>query len=214
MNARAAKVRLARHRRPLAAAFAATAMGLGLVALRPSSPPGVQVLAAARDLPGGTTLRGGDVGVVALPAAAVPDGVVRRDTDSRVLTGRILAGPVRRGEPLTDARLVGTGLLDGYSPGIVATPVRIADAGAVRLLRAGDRVDVLAAAGGPVDDVLPVPAGRARTVVSSVPVIAVPRERAADQGALVVLATSREQSAALAGAGPRLSVTIVAGPAG
>jgi hypothetical protein len=44
--------------------------------------------------------------------------------------------------------------------------------------------------------------------VASVPVIAVPRQRAGDQGALVVLATSRSQATALAGAGPGLALTI------
>ena len=57
--------------------------------------------------------------------------------------GRTLAAPLREGEPVTDVRVVAEGLLAGY-PSLVAAPVRIADAGAVRLLRVGDRVDVVA----------------------------------------------------------------------
>ncbi|GAA2082350.1 SAF domain-containing protein [Actinomadura alba] len=213
----AVRIRLARHRRPLAAVLAAAATGFGLLALRPSPPPSVQILAASRDLPGGTTLRARDLRVVALPTRAVPDGAVRsggpgRALTGRALAGRVLAGPMRRGEPLTDAGLLGAGLLDGYGPDVVAAPVRVADAGAVRLLHAGDRIDILAvAAGGPLEDIVPAYGRRARMVVSSVPVIAVPREPPGDHGALVVVATSREQAMALAGAGAGLSVTVAAG---
>ncbi|MGH3388636.1 MAG: RcpC/CpaB family pilus assembly protein, partial [Actinomadura sp.] len=141
---------------------------------------------------------------VALPAAAVPDGALRSGAP-----GRVLAGPIRRGEPLTDARLLGAGLLDGYGPGMVATPVRIADAGVARLLRPGDRVDVLATGEAPFEDT--AASAATQTVVSSVPVIAVPRQSFGDQGALILLATSRQQARVLAGAGNRLSVTIAAG---
>jgi Flp pilus assembly protein CpaB len=183
-----------RARRPLAALFAAAATGLALLALRPPSPETVRVLAAARDLPAGATLRARDLRHVALPPDAVPSGALREN-----VTGRTLAGPMRRGEPLTDARLVTGGLLRGYGPGTVATPIRIADAGVARLLRPGDRIDVLATPshGAPFS----------RTVVSSVPVVAVPRT-ASDQGALVVLATDRTQAAALAGVASQFSVTI------
>lgn len=199
------RARVAGHRRLLAAASAAGAVGFGLLALRPTPPPTVRVLAAARDLPGGATLRSRDLRVVALPAAAVPEGALRSGA-----AGRELTGPMRRGEPLTDARLLGGSLLDGLAPGVVATPVRIADAGAARLLRPGDRVDVLSVAESPFEDAAPMTTGRARAIVSSVSVIAVPRQPAGDQGALVVLATGREQALALAGAGNRLSVTITA----
>ncbi|TDE32768.1 SAF domain-containing protein, partial [Actinomadura sp. 6K520] len=129
--------RLARLRRPLAALFAAAAAGLALLALRPGPPPSVRVLTAARDLPAGTTLTASDLRRVDLPTAAVPSGVLRSGT------GRVLATPVREGEPLTDTRVVGDGLLRGYGTGTVATPVRMADADAVRLLHPGDRIDVL-----------------------------------------------------------------------
>ncbi|WP_329519477.1 SAF domain-containing protein [Spirillospora sp. NBC_01491] len=135
MSARAAHLR-----RPLAALFAASAAAFALTVLEPGPAASVRVLAAARDLPGGTRLKAADVRPLFLPPGSVPAGALR----SRVV-GRVLAGPMRRGEPLTDARFVGGGLLKGYGPETVATPVRIADASAVRLVRTGDRIDVLTA---------------------------------------------------------------------
>jgi pilus assembly protein CpaB len=193
------KAALSRHRRLLAAVFAAAAAALALTATRPH-PEGVRVLVAARDLSAGAVLGGGDVAVRALPAEAVPAGAVRR------ATGRTLSAPVRRGEPLTDVRLRSGGLLESADPAAVAVPVRLADAAVARLLHSGDHVDVLAARAD-----APSPA---RTVASGVPVIAVPRPGPdTDEGALVVVQATRDQAATLAAAaaGSRLSVTILGG---
>jgi Flp pilus assembly protein CpaB len=204
-------VRLARLRRPLAALFAAAAAGLALLSLRPGPPPSVRVLGAARDLPAGTALSASDLRRVELPPDAVPSGALRSGG-----AGRVLAGPMREGEPLTDARVVGDGLLRGHGPGTVATPVRMADAGAVRLLRPGDHIDVLAVPSGSAEPDGPPPGmearwGReARVVVSGVPVVAVPPpdDHGGQEGALVLLATDRAQAVALAGAGAPLALTI------
>ena len=59
----------------------------------------------------------------------MPAGALR---DVTALLGRVLAAPVRRGEPITDVRLVGPSLLGATTAGLVAVPVRIADAGRVR----------------------------------------------------------------------------------
>ncbi|MCB5182241.1 RcpC/CpaB family pilus assembly protein, partial [Streptomyces antimicrobicus] len=89
----------------------------------------------------------------------------------------------------------------------VSAPVRIADAQAVRLLRPGDRVDVVAAERD----------GPARVVAAEAEVVQVPaaqesaaQEDAADGGALVVLAVPRETARELVGAGAvaRLAVTL------
>ncbi|GAB2754770.1 hypothetical protein GCM10027072_61000 [Streptomyces bullii] len=89
--------------------------------------------------------------------------------------------------------------------GTVTAPVRIADAAAVRLLRPGDRVDVIAA----VDAVT---GGEARAVARGARVTKVPEplEGAADGGALVVLSVPRATAARLAGASTtaRLAVTL------
>ncbi|MFE6030023.1 CpaB family protein [Streptomyces niveus] len=90
---------------------------------------------------------------------------------------------------------------------LVTAPVRIADVATVRLLRPGDRVDVIAAAhspGGGEPD--------ARVLARGVRVRSVPPalENAADGGALVLLTVAREVAAELAGAGTnsRLAVTL------
>ncbi|WP_420706120.1 MULTISPECIES: hypothetical protein [unclassified Streptomyces] len=91
------------------------------------------------------------------------------------------------------------------APGAVTAPVRIADAATVRLLRPGDRVDVIAAeetAAG----------GDARMVARGARVTKVPEplEDATDSGALVVLSVPRTTAARLAGASAtaRLAVTL------
>nr|WP_237417891.1 SAF domain-containing protein [Actinomadura rayongensis] len=130
-----------RHRRAAAALFAAFGAGFGLLALRPAGAGGVEILTAARDLPAGATLRPSDVRRATVPPDAVPAGAARSSP-----AGRVVAGAMRKGEPFTDARLVdAAGLLRGFPAGTVATPVRIADADAVRLLQPGDRIDILAA---------------------------------------------------------------------
>ena len=101
-----------------------------------------------------------------------------------------------------------SGAEEGFSPrspGRVTAPVRIADAATVRLLRPGDRVDVIAAAetaGG----------GDARVVARGVRVTKVPEplEDTPDAGALVVLSVPRDTAARLAGASAagRLAVTL------
>ncbi|MEU8884987.1 hypothetical protein [Streptomyces hydrogenans] len=93
---------------------------------------------------------------------------------------------------------------------LVSAPVRIADAEAVRLLRAGDRVDVIAA------PVLNSPAGEGasavRVVARSARVAEVPRpgETRPDGGALIVLSVPRATATELAGAGitSQLAVTL------
>jgi pilus assembly protein CpaB len=190
-------VALSRHRRLVAALLAALAAAFGLAAARPHT-RGVRVPVAARDLAGGVVLGPRDVVTRLFPGQAVPAGILTR------AVGRTLSGPVRRGEPLTDSRVRSGGLFDGHDPAMVAVPVRLADAAVARLLRAGDRVDVLAArAEGPLP---------ARTVAAAVPVIAVPKPgMETGEGALVVLRTGREQAAALArvSVDSRLSVTIL-----
>ncbi|MFE9373845.1 hypothetical protein ACFYM2_29295 [Streptomyces sp. NPDC006711] len=90
---------------------------------------------------------------------------------------------------------------------LVSAPVRIADAETVRLLRPGDRVDVIASANSPSGA-----AGEARVVATNARVKGVPasRQAASDTGALVILAVPLETARALAGAGTtsRLAVTL------
>ncbi len=102
---------------------------------------GVSVLVAARDLAGGATVGAADVRPVPFAPERVPAGALAA---ARQAVGQRLSGPVRRGEPITDARLLGPGLATGLSSESVAVPVRLADGGTAALLRPGDRVDLLA----------------------------------------------------------------------
>ncbi|MFB6841921.1 hypothetical protein [Streptomyces sp. NPDC056361] len=90
---------------------------------------------------------------------------------------------------------------------LVSAPVRIADAETVRLLRPGDRVDVIAAPNSGLGG-----GGEARVVATGARVAEVPRpgETRSDGGALVVLSVPRPTATALAGAGvtSQLAVTL------
>lgn len=187
-------------RRALSAALAAAAVAVGLSTLRPTPPAGQSVVVAARDLTGGSALRPGDVALSSRPAGDVPDGVVTAPPDA---LGRVLTSPVRRGELLTDVRLVGPSLVDALRPGQVAAPVRIADAQAADLVRPGDHVDVLVAveSGGP-----------ASVVARDATVLAHPERDegggvlgAGDDGmgGLVLLAVTSDDAQALAGSAAR-----------
>ena len=177
------------RRRPLAALAAALAVLVGLQSATAPAPALTPVVTAARDLPAGSVLTEHDLRLTSFTPGSVPDGAV---SVARA-TGRTTTGPVRRGEPLTDARLLHGSLLDGY-PGTVAAPVRIADPGTVSLLRIGDRVDVVAAD----------PQGRreAEVVAAGAPVVALPRtaDSMLATGGLVVLAVTDSTARRLAGA--------------
>lgn len=184
-----------RHRALLAAALTAAAVATALPILAPPPVATTSVVAARHDLAPGQVLAATDLVSVAL--ADAPDGAI---TDPSAVIGRSVAGPVRRGEPLTDVRLLGSGLVQGA--GQVAAPVRLADRASATLLHAGDRVDVLAV---PADGV----AETARTVAAGLAVLSVPAVDDGD-GALIVLATTPDVAARLAAAavGSRLSVTV------
>jgi Flp pilus assembly protein CpaB len=166
------------RRRPIAALCAAVAVAAALQAGSAPPPPRTMVLTAARDLPAGVVVRSEDLSRTPFDPASVPAGVLPAST----AVGRTTAGPLRSGEAVTGTRLVTRSLLAGY-PGLVAVPVRIGDPGAVRLLRVGDRVDLLAAD--------PQGEASARVVGRDVPVLAIPRAGSESPGlttgALVVL---------------------------
>jgi Flp pilus assembly protein CpaB len=201
---------LAAHRRVLAALLAGLAMLAGIVAVRPPAAATVTVLVAARDLAAGAPLTLADLRSAALPPGAVPEGALR---PGAAVLGRLVAGPVRRGEPLTDVRVLGPALLAAVArgPDVVAVPVRFADAGAVALLRPGDRIDVLAsppaapavaaAAGAGVAGPAGAAGPEARVVAADVVVLVAPEEATSlGDGALVMVACSTAVARALAGA--------------
>lgn len=127
----------------------------------PPPPPTQTVTVAARDLPAGTVLEADDLTRAAYARGTAPDGVV---ADDAAVAGRTLASPLRRGEPVTDVRLLTPDLMAGH-PGRVAVPVRVVDPAAVELLRVGDAVDLLSA---------DPAAGTVETVARAAPVVALP----------------------------------------
>ena len=101
------------------------------------------VVVATRDLAPGITGTPDDVALSSRPAGTRPDGAV---TTLDAAVGATLAGPSRRGEILTDARVLGsrlTGLSVG--PNARTVPVHLADAAVLDLIRPGDVVDILGA---------------------------------------------------------------------
>jgi hypothetical protein len=136
---RSARLFVARYRRLIAAMCVAVAVAAAVRALAPPPVPTQVVLVAARDLPAGKTLVERDLRTARWSAGTVPEGALP------VAEGRVLASPLRAGEPVTDVRVVGPGLLAEQPAWTVAAAVRVADPAAARLVRAGDRVDVFAA---------------------------------------------------------------------
>lgn len=207
------------HRGLVAGGLAAASVAFTIAALSPAPPRTEQVWTAAHDLAAGAALTAVDLRSLAVPPSAVPAGALR---PGAALEGRLLAGPVRRGEPLTDVRLVGPSLLSALGTGgspRVAVPVRIADAGSVSLVRPGDVIDVLAAAGARGSGgVTSSPGVSASVVARDVPVLTVAGGNAeaghdaGSDGALIVVATTPEVATRLAGAGAdaRLSLTMSA----
>lgn len=188
------------RRRLLAALAAATAVAAGLQAASAPPPPTTPVLTAAHDIPAGTVVRSSDLVRTSMTPANVPSGTVT----AADAVGRTTAAPLRSGEPVTDVRLVSGSLLDGY-PGMVAAPVRIGDQGAVRLLRPGDRIDVLAAD--------PQARAEATVVARDAVVVALPRTDDSAStlvtGGLVVLAVPENEARALASAGVSRFLSVV-----
>ena len=182
------------RRRLLAAILTAAAVATGLHAVAAPPPESVQVLVAGRDLPAGAVLGTTDVAAVEFAPGSVPDGAT---TDP---VGRTLAAPLRRGEPVTDVRLVGAALTSPADDS-VAVPVRLPDAEMVGLLTVGDRIDLIATD----------PEGSGASVVAAdVPVLALPQSpggQGEQTGALAVVGVPSSAVTRLADSGVRQFLT-------
>ncbi len=112
-------------------------------ALRPDTDAAVRpVVVAARDLAPGTALTPADVRIEVRTATTVPDGA---QSDLAAAVDATLAGPARRGEVLTDVRLLGSRLAEATAgPQARIVSLHLADDALVDLIRPGDVVDVLA----------------------------------------------------------------------
>ncbi len=185
-------------RRVAAAILAAGAL---VLAVRPASPAPAtaitvsqtDVLVAGHDLSAGLRIAADDLQSVARDSAQVPDGALSAVDE---VAGRVVTGAVRRGEIITDRRLLGPGLSASLGSGLVASPVRLVDLGVAALLRPGDRVDILAASADTATAVV---------VAAGVLVLAVPLSGSEDAAGLeplglVVVAVSAETASRLAAA--------------
>lgn len=190
--------RTVRARRVVAAGLVV----LAAVAAIRSDPAGdrVDVVVAARDLKPGSALTVDDIHVEKRVAATVPDGA---QTDPEAVIRSTLAGPARRGEILTDVRLVGTRLADAAAgPHARMVAVHPADPAVVDLVRAGDVVDILTAS-----DAEPRPhlvAGDAVVVLVS----AKDAARGPDTERVVLVALPPAAATAVAGAALVQTVTL------
>ena len=127
------------NRRVFAAGFAGLAVLFALAALKPST-PGSPAIVARHDLVSGTVLSAGDLRSTTLP----PGGKASHSWSSPdKLLGRRIAAPMRKGEILTDYRLLEPGLLDGYDKGLVLATIHIAEPTQIAALRVGDHVNIV-----------------------------------------------------------------------
>jgi len=211
--------RLRRPRSPVHALRQSLAVALAVLAavlaLRPQpathtgSPPRVSVTVAASDLLPGSALAATDLRTARFPTALVPRGTT---PVAARLVGRVLAAAVRAGEPVTDVRLVDAGLTRLLSPGQVAAPVRPADLAVSGLVRAGDRVDVLASRGD--SERAELVAGAALVLASLTPGDRRSAEAEARSGSdgLLVLAVDGPTAARLAAAAATSTLSVTLAP--
>lgn len=102
----------------------------------------VAVVVSSRDLTPGQVIADSDVEVREIDSKQLPEGVV---SDTDLVVGRTVAGPIRSGETVTDVRVLSprlAGLSVGTDDARIV-PVRLADAAVADMLRSGDVVDVL-----------------------------------------------------------------------
>lgn len=132
------------------AARRAAAAGLvvlaAVTALR-SDPHGeyTEIAVATHDLSPGVALTAADVRLERRSTATLPDGAQR---EVAPVIGATLTAPARRGEVLTDVRLLGSRLAESAAgPDARIVPVKLTDSALLDLIRAGDVVDVLTVTG-------------------------------------------------------------------
>ncbi|MGZ4526237.1 MAG: SAF domain-containing protein [Mycobacterium sp.] len=183
----------------------------GLAALR-SNPAGdyAEVVVADHDLRPGAALTPADVRLEKRLAATVPDGA---RTDMGAVVGATLAGPTRRGEVLTDVRLLGSRLAEAAvaskaGPSARIVPLRLADSALIDLVRVGDVVDVLAA---PATGSPETPETAPKVVATDAVVVLVsakPKGQAADGDRVVLVALPARVANTVAGSALGQAVTL------
>jgi Flp pilus assembly protein CpaB len=179
----------------------------GIATLR-SNPDGdsAEVVVAVRDLHPGAALTTDDVRIEKRLATTVPDG---SQADLGSVVGSTLASPTRRGEVLTDMRLLGSRLAEATAgPGARIVPLHLADSALMDLVRVGDVVDVLAA---PATDSPATGQAASRVVATDAVVVLVSakqKAQAADNDRVVLVALSARVANTVAGSTLGQTVTL------
>ncbi|MEB3071095.1 SAF domain-containing protein [[Mycobacterium] vasticus] len=173
----------------------------GIAAVRPDPQGGLtDVVVASRDLAPGTALTVDDVSIESRSARTVPDGA---STDTETVLRSTLAGPARRGEVLTDVRLLGSRFTEAVAgPDSRVVGIHPADAALTDLVRPGDVVDVVAA----IDDAADPP-GAARVLAAGGIVVLV-SDKGNHDDRVVLVALPATAAVAVAGATLTQSVTL------
>lgn len=192
-----------RVRRAIAGALVLLA---GAAALR-SDPGGASsgAVVASRDLSPGVALTAEDVEVENRSSTTLPDGA---HEDVRAVVGATPAGPVRRGEVLTDVRLLGSALTEAAAgPDARVVPLQLTQTAILDVVREGDIVDIVAA---PRHSAVPDSGAAARIVATDAVVVLVSPD-AAGIGTIgdrvVLVALPAEAATAVAAAGLVHSIT-------
>jgi Flp pilus assembly protein CpaB len=184
-------------------AAAALVVLAGVAALRPN-PDGerAQVVVAARDLSPGATLTADDLRLEKRLTPTIPDG---SQSDIDTIVGSTLAGPARRGEVLTDVRLLGRRLAESAAgPDARIVPVHPVDSALSDLVRPGDVVDIVAAS----ETSSPSTAKVVATAAIVVLVSAKQKAQAATSERVVLVALPAAAANAVAGAALTQTVTL------
>jgi len=166
----------------------------------------VEVVVAARDLTPGIALAADDLRVEKRLATTVPDG---SQASLGAVVGATLAGPTRRGEVLTDVRILGSRLAESTAgPGARIVPLHLADSALIDLVRVGDVVDVLAA---PATDGPTGTAAVTKVVATDAVVVLVSAKQkvqAADSDRVVLVALPARVANTVAGSALGQAVTL------
>lgn len=174
-------------------------------AFRPDPAVGrTDVVVAARDLKPGVGLVAADLYVEPRSATTVPDGY---QSDPDQLVGSTLAGPARRGEVLTDVRVLGPRLADAAAgPDARVVPLHLTDAALLDLVRPGDVVDVLAVSSSAAGDATE---NRPRVVATDAVVVLVSaKTKDAGRDGVVLVALPGWKANEVAGASLSQAITL------
>ncbi|UYM06643.1 SAF domain-containing protein [Solicola gregarius] len=158
---------------------------------------------ATRDLVSGTTLSDDDVEIRHVRA---DDAATHAYDEVQSVVGEVIGAPVRRGEPLTDMRLLTSDLLAGYPDGSSLATVRVTDPQSLWGVEVGTYVDVV---GVDVDG-----GSRGRVLAEHAQVVAMPTTEqdpttGMSAGAAVVVSVPPDEAVTLTDSAGRMQFGVV-----